>query len=874
MPNVYDLVVNLTSEKLPESERLRMLGDFASKMGWRPSYYLIELPLAGEFANAHLVVEHGLQPSAVITFLDKAYSFTDIQLSDQNRLLSISYNNLVDWQLYVERDKVTYCYNRKKPVYIETKSVSRSDYDGLHNEAFEQIVGRKPTPNLPSLDQALIETISSWRRILAADLDYAIPTTNISSLFNAILFTRTIEDHHRRIEPSENQLLLEEWYMIRKSQGTIREAIMSSLKKLIDSDIPKSLIDEEKLTAFDRLDSGTVQGLLYDFYNNKFAPYSYDFSVMSKHALSRIYEHYTALLHVEESPQMTMFPRLPEEEWNKKHGSIYTPQFIARYFARFLRNQLPHKLFRQLKTIDPACGSGIFLRTLLELQCDPLQDNVTTEMIKQAFANVEGWDNDENAINATLYSLASLHLVLTDSLPPQLEVKTVESIKYYQEHEEYRGSFDAVIMNPPFVALGAQPDEFRETLATFLGKEAMGRIDTYLAFLKLALELIKPGGYALFVLPHSFLLADSAKEIRRRLANESWIHCLADLSAIRVFENLGTYIILLVFQKKPSYALPAPPATIIKCQDYVGHALEDSLDGRMTKTPYYSVYEVEQEEFNRDYWVILPPSETGIRDRIETLPRLEKFVEIREGLITGADDIFIINDLEIPKGEGDIYASFLPDRQMERYNLPKKTGKSVLYPILNNRKLTADEIRDRFPRTWEYLNHHKGKLQNRKPVQRGQLKWWELVRPRSPERIFRPKIVSPHLVLIPRFSLDLSGKYAISRTCYIYPKETVVEKDLLLFLVAILNSPICHWYVSTHSHKYGRSYTMLEPKTLKTVPVPDLANVSSSSVERLVSLVKTRLRDSAATYLESEIDNIVVELYGLTHEEQQSMGIR
>ena len=67
---------------------------------------------------------------------------------------------------------------------------------------------------------------------------------------------------------------------------------------------------------------------------------------------------------------------------------------------------------------------------------------------------------------------------------------------------------------------------------------------------------------------------------------------------------------------------------------------------------------------------------------------------------------------------------------------------------------------------------------------------------------------------------------------------------------------------------------MLEPKTLKTVPVPNLANVSSSLVERLLSLVKRRLRDSAAISLESEIDNIVAELYGLTSEDQQAMGIR
>jgi len=874
LPNTYDIVISLTSEKLPDSERLRMLRDFAYEMGWRPSYYLIEPPLVGEFANAHLVVEHGLQPSAVITFLNKPYRLSDIQLTDQYRLLSISYNNLVDWHLYIEPEEITFCFNRKKPVYTESRRISRSNYDSLRNEAFDQIIGRRPNPNLPSLDQALMKTISSWRRVLAAELGYNIPTGNLSALFNAILFTRTIEDQQRRMDPSSKQLLLDEWEELRRTDGTLLTVIVASLRRLIEGKVPKFLIDEKKLAVFDSIDTITAHGLLADFYQNRFAPYSYDFSVMSKHALSRIYEHYTALLHVEETTQMTFFPRLPEEEWNKRHGSIYTPQFIARYFARFLRNQLPPKLFRQMETVDPACGSGIFLRTLLELQCDPLQDDVTSESIKQAFDNVQGWDIDENATNATLYSLASLYLVLTNSLPHELNVHNVESIEHYQEHPESKETFDNVIINPPFVALGTQPDEFRERLASFMGEEARGRIDTYLAFLKLGLELIRPGGYGLFVLPHSFLLAGSARAMRRRLAEDCWIHCLADLSAIRVFEDLGSYIILLVFQKKAEFVPTKPVAMVLKCQDYVGLALEDSLEGRSVETPFYSIHEADQSEFKRDNWVILPSGEARIRDKLESLPRLGDFTEIREGLITGADDVFIIDKGQVPRGEEALYVPFLPDRQMERYRVPADTDKRVLYPFSNGRKLTENEIQHNFTKTWEYLVAHQQRLMNRRPVQRGHLGWWEPVRPRSPELLLRPKIFSPHLILIPRFSLDRNGKYAVSRTCYLYPKPPGREDDLLRFLVAILNSPVCHWYISIHSHKYRHGYTMLEPKTLKSVPIPDPASIHGPRLDHLLSLVNRRLGDPDSISIESEIDNITAELYRLSMEEQQIIGIR
>ena len=71
---------------------------------------------------------------------------------------------------------------------------------------------------------------------------------------------------------------------------------------------------------------------------------------------------------------------------------------------------MPPIAFKRLKTLEPAVGSGIFLRTLLEMQCDPLQERVTTDLIETAFSNVLGIDIDPNAVQAALLSLSLLHL--------------------------------------------------------------------------------------------------------------------------------------------------------------------------------------------------------------------------------------------------------------------------------------------------------------------------------------------------------------------------------------------------------------------------------------------------------------------------------
>ena len=206
--------------------------------------------------------------------------------------------------------------------------------------------------------------------------------------------------------------------------------------------------------------------------------------------------------------------------------------------------------FKRLTTIDPAVGSGIFLRTLLEIQCDPTYEGMDPESINQAFQNVFGLDVDPNASQATRLSLSLLHLILTDKLPEQLNILDGETILHFQNNPEMEATYDAVICNPPFISWDNLGLEIRDRYSTFVGEHGRGRIDSYLAFLLTGLKLLKPGGYGFFILPHSFLISESARGMRDLLREESWIHCLADLFAVRVFGDTGIYVILLIFQKE------------------------------------------------------------------------------------------------------------------------------------------------------------------------------------------------------------------------------------------------------------------------------------------------------------------------------------
>jgi transposase len=874
MTNGYEVIVALTSSDLPASERDRIFKDFAQLLGWEPSDRIEPDAQLREVTNGHLIVEHGLDYSAVITFLKVPAAA--LHPEQETRILSISYNNLVDWHVYVENGRVTYVFNRHYQLDPIIRPITRANLDYVKGTLFDQVTGRAPNPNFPMLDDALVETIAGWKRSIAADLNGKPSLADYSTLFNAIIFVRAAEDHAARHNGRPSRLLLSDWIDERSSTGTLRRGIERALSALSRNQLPSTFLNLERLRAFDALDPGTVYDLFASFYKSRRVPYGYDFAVMSKHALSRIYEHYVSLLRFTDDgeDQLSFLPRIPKEESPKSYGSVYTPQFVARFFSRFLREQLPPSRFRQLKSIDPACGSGIFLRTQLELQYSSSYEGLPSAAIQELFSRVTGIDNDPNATQATILSLSLLYLVLMGGeLPHSLNVITGDALEFLQTSQEGRGSFDAVLANPPFVAADFQSENTKKKVARYMGELAVGKMDLYLPFLRLSLDLLKPGGYGLFVLPHTFLSNTSVERLRARIFESAWIRCLVDLSAIPVFEERGTYVILLIFQKKaePSTFVSAPSATVIRCQDLVGHALQDYLAGKRVETTFYSIYDVDQDAFSDSKeWLVLRPTEAALKRKLDAFKPLREFLQVRQGIVTGADDVFIVRRDDVPKGEEKVWAPLLRDRDMQRWAVPKASNYYIFYPIVQGKKLNQGEIESSYPATWKHLLANADKLRTRRSADTAT--WWEPSRPRDPDELFRPKLLTPHLVILPRFSLDLQGKYAISRAPYLYPKASESDLDILKFYLAVLNSTVGAWLLSTHSAKYSRGYARLEVRSLGLIPVPDPAIVQPGDLAAIVRMVNEKLEGNRNQQLDRQIDEAVSDIYGLTHSEQLLLG--
>ncbi len=694
-----------------------------------------------------------------------------------------------------------------------------------------------------------------------------ISNTALSTLFNAIIFTRAAEDHQRHLgHPRESSLLFD----LASGDGlehlSLQRLIQVAIEKLEIKEVPPNLIDFAGLKIFDSLDSDLLQELIADFYRNRFAQfYEYDFSLVSKHALSRIYEHYVSVLRVPETKQFSLLPRMALEEVDKGYGAIYTPEYIARFFARYIRNRLPLSLFQRLKILDPTCGSGIFLRSFLELQNEALLEARTSESVAATFQNVLGIDVDPNACQAARLSLSLLSLVLLDGQIEPVDIHHESWLTYFKDHRNSLG-VDVVVANPPYVKVEAQNPDIREEILEILGEASQGRPDLYLAILKSTVELLKPGGYGLFVLPETLLKAESAEGVRRFLAENCWIHCVVDLTAVRVFEDVGVYTILLIFQKRVSNE-PGPSAKIVRCQDRIAQALQEVLDGRNIETPFYTVHEVDQTAFLEDEWSLATPELALILRKYAEQGQLGSEAQLRQGMNTGADDVFIVSETTLPNVDSTLFRPLLSDREMESFTVPLTVKSYVFYPYVDEELLSESKLRSRFPRTWAYLQKNRPKLEKRTAVKKGAMPWWKPERPREPKNMFRQKIVTPHVVITPKFGLDTTGQYAVSRAPLIFSKYSEPSmRDHLLYLLGLLNSTVCFWNIAERAHTYERGYSRLEVSRLRGTRIPTFKSADKSAARRLIRAVEARLESQGkpALELEREMDDIVADLYHLS----------
>ena len=369
---------------------------------------------------------------------------------------------------------------------------------------------------------------------------------------------------------------------------------------------------------------------------------------------------------------------------------------------------------------------------------------------------------------------------------------------FLDEHGRLRSDagFDAVIGNPPYVRI----QELGRDVAAHCRARyatAYGSFDVYVPFIERGLMLLRGEGRLGFIVPSTFRKLDYGQRLRALLARERAVETIVDFGHAQIFEGATNYTCILILDRG---GVPALTFTGVK-----GTSAEVRRAVASRELPDAEHYATT--ELGSDPWLLVGHEERAIIDTmLQAGPRLgDKDVtrQIFQGLITGADPIYILEDGGLRDGrrvvvdrdgrevelEPDLLRPLASGSDVERYAL--RTLRSLLLFPYRRRDgrmqlLSEDELRA-LPRTWDYLQRHEAELRARERGNMDHDGWWAFGRTQSLDLHDHAKLGVAATVQRLEIAADPAGAayFHNVRVNGILPRDGGVE---LFALLAILNS--------------------------------------------------------------------------------------
>ena len=593
----------------------------------------------------------------------------------------------------------------------------------------------------------------------------------------------------------------------------------------------------------------------------------YDFdSEMNENILGHIFEQ--SINDIEELKKS-----LSGEEYDskkskrKKDGIFYTPKYITKYIVEnsiknwlddrrrelgedelpeltesdmkfdvykknYTKNYRKHVEFwekyreavRNIKIVDPACGSGAFLITAFEyllnynkyldekifdlIGTQGLFSDRTKEILQN---NIYGVDLNRESIEITKLSLwlktadkdktlAALenNIKCGNSLIDDPEIAGELAFNWEKEFSEVfkNGGFDIVIGNPPYVGTKQIPVLDREYYWEKYKEILFSEMDLYELFIYQSLnKLIKKNGYLGYITPDSYFTNTSFELLRKYILEKTQICEIIDFPyRFYPFDEVNTETSIIILHKNNT------TNSLVNFK-----VSEKNIQNLYLKDSFKNVISINKndiiEKYNKKFIVninIILDKLLKLNEKFGTYLELHKGwmsvpKKIKNDKFNFEKGIFTKEEIE-KKGLSEYCSRYLEGRDIHRYYID------------NVEKYVYSNDIDKTTKLW----HYTPKLILQRIV--GQNK----------NKIFA--------------TVDLENRI-------IFPNANLVnlvnQNENIKFYIVILNSTLISYFYNLY---YGESNTNLTKVAFENIPIPNIENINQKpfieKADKMLSLNK------------------------------------
>ena len=424
--------------------------------------------------------------------------------------------------------------------------------------------------------------------------------------------------------------------------------------------------------------------------------------------------------------------------------------------------------------------------------------------------------------------------------------------------------FDIVIGNPPYV----EAKKLKYIASTLKGLYDVysGTADLSIYFNELGLNLLAEDGVISFITTNKFFNTGYGQKVREQLSSQ-YINIILNFEQVEVFEDI--LVSSVIFNIK-------------KAAKEHGHQFTYEKFYKLDCTEFKREFVQRQSDFGhypQDYlgegeWSFADLYQLLLKEKIEkgkTVLKELDGVKVYRGVTTGYNPAFIITDeqcdnliKEDPKSS-EVIKNMLQGRNIRKWYY-NESDENLIF----TRKGTDIEL---YPAVKAHLFNFFNKLkpktetdssEGRKP---GNYKWFEILDNTAYYREFEKseKIIWGLTADKWAYTLDTEQHYLPSNA-YILTSDTIPIR----FILGLLNSKLLHYYFGFIGvMTAGGAYT-LKAATIEAFPIATGTREQQKEIAAKVeSILNAKAKDKQAdvSSIESEIDHLVYNLYGLSDNE-------
>ena len=391
------------------------------------------------------------------------------------------------------------------------------------------------------------------------------------------------------------------------------------------------------------------------------------------------------------------------------------------------------------------------------------------------------------------------------------------------EDGEFLG-FDLVIGNPPYIF--ARNQSFTDEMKAYYTNTyqvSEYQANTYTIFMELAYQLLRKGGTFSYIIPNNFLTIQTNSKVRQFITEKTSDVVLIN-SLDKIFADASVDNCIIFFKKNaPNWIEVAE----------LSHG-EYTTIGRVAsnffgENPTFSISMVKYRQAVDIFW------------KVNNYPKLNRLevATVKAGIMA----------YETGKGKPKMSAQ---DKNNRIYHSKEKIDDSY------RRYLDGENV-SRYKLTWngEYIKYGEN-----------------LAAMRDPNLFNRPRILVRQIPSKTKYSIE--AVYVDSDA--INDRNSMIITDIKInpfYLLGVLNSSVISlWFFMKFDKFQRRLFPQFKVNELGDFPVPNATDSQQKSVAILVEQLMDEMKKESPNaelvdQLNFDIDNVVMDLFGLTEEEKQ-----